>query len=221
MADGTLRRITERLEQAGIDPAASGGEPPEFDLIAFRTEQARAVLDRVVPVRFAEAKPDHPEVAEWVAGYLAAPTEAPSLLISGPTGTGKTWQCWGTVRAAAEGMATVGRRLDWRATTHPALNAELRPQADNSHATALDAYLEADLLMLDDLGAGRQTEWTADTLFRLIDHRWANRKTSIYSTNLTPDALTDAVGERVVSRLIDAVRVAIKGADRRRVAQRG
>lgn len=206
----------EILARRGIDPAAADSwMPAEYDPVTFRTEQAREVLARVIPSRFAEAKPDHPEVADWVRRYLAVPTEAPSLVLVGPTGTGKTWQCWGAVRAVVEGLAATGRGLIWRATTHPDLNAALRPKPDQSHSWALDPYLEAELLFLDDVGAGKQSEWTGDSLYRLVDHRWSNRKTTIYSTNLTAKALTDAVGDRVVSRLVDAVHVAIKGTDRR------
>lgn len=210
------RTVAEILARRGIDPAAVDTyEPPEFDIVAFRTEQAREVLNRRVPGRFAEAKPDNPDVADWVARYLAAPTEAQSLVLVGPTGTGKTYQCWGALRAVVEGLAATGRGLTWRATTHPDLNAAMRPKSDNSHNGALEMYMEAELLMLDDLGAGKQSEWTGDALYRLVDHRWSNQKTTIYSTNLTPTALTDAVGDRVVSRLADALRVTIKGTDRR------
>jgi DNA replication protein DnaC len=196
-------------------PPRDAWEPPPFDPVAFRIDQARDVLARRVPARFADAKADHPEVADWVRRFLTAPSQAPSLMLVGPTGTGKTWQCWGAVRAIVEGMAAEGRGLIWRATSHPDLNAALRPKADNSHSFALEPLVEAELLMLDDVGAGKQSDWTGDALYRLIDHRWAHSKPTIYSTNLTPAALTEMVGDRVVSRLGDAVHVALKGTDRR------
>lgn len=188
---------------------------PTVDPVVFRIEQAHAVLARRIPPRFAAAAADHPAVAAWLRRYLADPAAAPSLVLTGPTGVGKTSQCWGLLRAAVEGHARTGHGLRWKFTTHPELNDELRPKPDGSHAWALQPYLEAELLVLDDLGAGKQSDWTGDSLHRLVDHRWAHQLVSVYSTNLTRAQLTEAVGDRVVSRLADANHVAIKGEDRR------
>lgn len=208
--------LSRRRPTPSPDGAAYRAEP--LNIIEFRREQAAQVLAARIPARFADARPDNPLVARWAARYLADPAEAPSLLLSGPTGTGKTWQCWGAIRTVVEGVAAAGKGLDWRATSHPDLNAALRPKVDGSHNSALQLHMEAALLMLDDLGAGKNTDWTEDTLYRLVDHRWSNRLPTIYSTNLVPKALTAAVGERVVSRLGDAVRVTITGEDRRWMA---
>lgn len=185
------------------------------DVVEFRTEQAAAVLAARIPPRFAVAVVDKAEVGAWVQRYLTDPDGAPSLVLTGPTGVGKTHQAWAAVRAVVEGRARAGKGVRWRATTHPDLNAEMRPKPDGSHAFALEPYLAAELLLFDDLGAGKQSDWTGDSLHRLVDHRWAYRLPTIYSTNLTRRQLIEAVGDRVVSRLADAEHVAIKGGDRR------
>jgi DNA replication protein DnaC len=199
-------------EAMSTEPTTSA---PTVDPVAFRIDQARTVLARRIPERFADAVADHPAVAGWVRRYLADPGDAPSLVLTGPTGVGKTRQCWGLLRSVVEGRARAGYGLRWQITTHPELNDELRPKPNNSHAYALEPYLEAELLVLDDLGAGKQSDWTGDSLHRLVDRRWANRLVTVYSTNLTRKQLTEAVGDRVVSRLADAEHVAIKGSDRR------
>jgi DNA replication protein DnaC len=200
------------------NPEGRGYQPEPLDLVAFRKEQAREVLSRRIPARFVNARADNPQVARWAAQFVADPTGARSLLISGPTGTGKTHQCWGAIRAIVEGLATQGRSLDWRATTHPDMNSDLRPKVDGSHHGVLERLMRVDLLMLDDLGAGKSTDWTEDTLYRLIDHRWSNNRPTMFSTNLPPKTLANTVGERIMSRLGDAIKVAITGEDRRWMA---
>ena len=188
---------------------------PRFDLIEWRHEQARQILDGLVPAKYNDAQPDHPQVAHWVRQFLADSATASSLLLVGPTGVGKTRQMFGALKVVLSGRAKEGRGLVFRVTSQPDLNDALRPKPDGSHAFALEPLLTADLLLLDDLGAGKQTEWTGDSLYRLVDHRWSHSLPSIYSTNLNAAALTDAVGDRVVSRLADAIRVTITGTDRR------
>lgn len=194
------------------DPTHDG---PSVDVVEFRLEQAQKALTARVPALFADATADHPGVAGWVTRYLADPATSPSLVLTGRTGTGKSHQCWGLVRRVVEARAAVGRGLVWKVASHPQLNDELRPKPDGSHAWALNAYLDADLLVLDDLGAGVQSAWTGDSLHRLTDHRWSHRLPTVYSTNLLSQQLIEAVGDRVVSRLADAVHVVVKGEDRR------
>lgn len=210
-------RAGDVLAAARLRPGAAPVpvEPDPFDHIAFRTQQAAATLAARIPPMFANATPEHPEVAAWVRAFLANRHDCPSLVLVGPTGTGKTYQCWGAVRAVVEGMAARGEGLRWEATTHPDLNAALRPSADNAHVGVLERLMHADLVFLDDLGAGRQTEWTGDGLLRLVDYRWSHRLPMIYSANAVGKPLIAAVGDRVNSRLGDAVKVALLGDDRR------
>lgn len=203
----------ELLERRGLDPETAPEEPaPPLD--PFR-EQAQANLAATIPARFANARADHPTVARWVQRFNADPRTAPSMLLSGVPGTGKTWQLLGALRAVVTFAADHQRVVRYRMVTHPRLNDQLRPKADNSHETALDPYESADLLLLDDLGAGKQTDWTGDCLYRLVDHRWFNSLPTIYATNLGMTALKEAIGERVVSRVADGIVVPFTGTDRR------
>jgi DNA replication protein DnaC len=207
------------LARKGIDPDTMPA-PAAFDVADFLTEQAEASLALVLPQRFLNAVADHPQVLAWVGQFTADPAATPSLLLLGPVGVGKTHQAFGALRAAVLATARRPARLTWRVTTHPDFNAAMRPQPDDGHIAALDDFTAADLLVLDDLGSGKATDWTADTLYRLIDARWANQRPTIATSNLAPDALRLAVGDRIVSRLADGTVVALKGEDRRRAASR-
>lgn len=207
------------LAERGIDPAElpAAGQPVPFDHGEFRTERALALFATKVPPAFARARVDHPDVQAWVRRYLADPAGCPSLLLVGRTGTGKSHLLWAAIRAIVEATARQGRPVDWRVVTHPDLNAQMRPGADDRHHGALERYMRTGLLGLDDIGAGKQSEWTGDSLFRLVDYRWSHGLPGIYSTNLIGDALVTAVGDRIASRLVASQRVAIVGPDRRQV----
>lgn len=217
----TARRI---LAARGIDPHTT--PPPEpFSPTAFLADLAHAEFAAGLDARFVNAQADHPQVLDWVDRYRAAPRSAPSLLLIGSTGSGKTHQAVGALRAVVLAAATAGRRLTWRFTTHPDFNADMRPAADDRHLHLFDRCLRADVLVLDDLGAGMVSEWTGDTLHRLVNRRWANCQATIFTSNLPPRPngaedrrpnLLDAVGDRIASRLADGIVVRMVGDDRRR-----
>lgn len=205
----------EILARRGIDPADMP-EPKPFDAGEFLEEQAEAALSLALPERFVNVIADHPQVLGWIDRFMADPTTTPSLLMLGPVGTGKSHQAYGALRAIVIGTARRRVRPTWRVTTHPSFNAEMRPQRDDEHLRKFDEYLAADLLVLDDLGAGLTTDWTGDTLYRVVDGRWANRRPTIATSNLLPDVLRETVGDRIASRLAHGVVVALTGSDRRR-----
>lgn len=60
-----------------------------------------------------------------------------------------------------------------------------------------------DLLILDDLGAMKPTEWVETQLYNLIDIRYRMERPMIFTSNCTMDDLEKQVGKRVVSRIFE------------------
>lgn len=207
--------VRELLARRGIDPTATVPDEPPFDPIAWRLNHYAAKLAADIPAMFHEAQPDHPPVQEWLRRHLADPAAHPSILLSGNTGTGKSWQAYGVLRYLAGVAARANRDFRWLAVTHPDLNAAARIKPDGSHAYAIDPYMDVEFLILDDLAAGKASEYTNEHITRLIDHRWSRRMATVYTTNLGPDALEAVIGERALSRIADAAQVEMSGADRR------
>ena len=58
------------------------------------------------------------------------------------------------------------------------------------------------LLVLDDLGKQRLTDWVAEQFYVLIDGLWSGRKQVVITTNLTPAALKSHLDPALVSRLL-------------------
>jgi DNA replication protein DnaC len=214
---------------AGLNLIRAGAESaPADDELARAVNKARQKLANEIPARYLEAEVTDPAVAAWVDRYHAGAATCGSMLLFGPTGVGKTWEAFGAVRGAVtprrmpsgderHGHAWTPDR--WQYVTYSGLNDELRPRDNGKHRDVMDTYQRVPLLLVDDLGAGKVTDWTADTTYRLIDSRWAHCRPTIFTTNLPPAELTAVLGDRIVSRLAGmCVRVSLKGVDRRRAA---
>jgi len=126
---------------------------------------------------------------------------APILVIRGPRGTGKTHL-----------MEAVGRELIARDTTVryervPALLSRIRSSYDRSYPEVAEDDMRrchlAQLLMLDDLGSEKSSEWVQEKIFELIDERYGTGRLLIVSTNDSYSSLSNNLGERVASRLFD------------------
>lgn len=75
---------------------------------------------------------------------------------------------------------------------------------------------EADLLILDDVGANRMNDFSISELFRLVDAR--TDKCTVYTTNMTSDEFTQTKElNRILSRMVNRAKaIVIKGDDYRR-----
>ena len=72
---------------------------------------------------------------------------------------------------------------------------------------AYQAALETDVILLDDLGSHRVTDWVEDTVTAIINHRYNDRKALIVTTNLPdPELGQRDRGERRCVRAIQRQR---------------
>lgn len=199
---------------------------PVITEIEDARRRMNARLDEVIPKRYRRPIPMDPRIEEWVAEYARCPETARSLLIMGPTGTGKTHAAYGALRAAAvRGMRPnrVGRYVlgTWMTTTFPDFMAAMRPgQFEKGDSLTSQKYMltlrDTPLLVLDDVGMCRVNEFTEECTHRLISGRYDEERPTIYTTNLDPSNLADGVGDRIASRLVqECVIVSMKGVDRR------
>lgn len=197
------------------------------DIAEQRAEIAAKWMADHTPVRYADATPTHPQIQAWSAAVLTAAADGlgkaisaaistgPSLLILGGTGTGKTYEAYGAVRL----ISAVGLHCKWRVVSAADLYAKLRPRHGVDSETEFQTYAEASLLVVDDLGAAKTSEWVEEVNFRLVNYRYDRKLPTLFTSNIPPAALREALGERVSSRLTEmTTRVAIAGQDRRRAA---
>jgi DNA replication protein DnaC len=222
--------MTAKLAERGLTLA--GG--PNSDETPEPSPAEQAAQNRI-PYDYRQAVADHRQVTAWVERIAAAAragdlggrgrreiAHGPSLLLWGPTGTGKTHQAYGAIRA----LTAAGCATRWDATTAADLYGQMRPRPGIDVEYQLRRIVRVPLLLLDDLGAAKSSEWTEELTFRLLNWRCQNRLPTLITTNLPPvrdqrvpqgaRVLRDMVGDRVLSRLSGMCEpVEFTGPDRR------
>jgi DNA replication protein DnaC len=110
------------------------------------------------------------------------------LWFDGPVGTGKTSLAILVAKAAKDAGRT------YAVYPVPRLLAEIKRtfdrDASDSYTAVFRRLCTVDVLVLDDLGAEKQTEWVLEQLYSIVNERWQDRRSIVVTTNI-PDADPD------------------------------
>lgn len=132
-----------------------------------------------------------------------------SVFLWGSVGTGKTYASLAALRV------DILRNKCAERTVFESLLSKI--QAENfSEDSILKKYLNADVLILDDIGL-RDTEFARRILFRIIDTRMEQNLKTVLISNLSPENLKKNMGERIFSRLQTYRIVKLTGNDKRKL----
>lgn len=77
----------------------------------------------------------------------------------------------------------------------------------NSDHEYIDELSYAKLLILDDIGSEKPTEWVQETLFVIIDRRYTHHLPTIFTSNFSLDQLKERLGYRIASRIAEMTEV--------------
>lgn len=186
-------RIDRLMQGAGLPPYLDGLDWDDYKAHTEGLAQAKAITQTVG--------------GGWKGG----------IYLYGPKGTGKTMLAY----LIAKERLTGGTPTMF--VFVPELLAKYRAAYhDESTEDPSKVAKEADLLILDDIGAERATAWVAEQLMELVNYRYSNKLQTIFTSNYSLQELAahlaangDTVtGERIASRIMGmAMAVPVIGED--------
>jgi DNA replication protein DnaC len=122
------------------------------------------------------------------------------LLLLGPCGVGKTHLAASALNFLVREKGVSGIFYDFRDLLKE-IQASYNPVSGTTEMGILQPIFGADVLVLDDLGATKMTDWVRDTLSHIINNRYNERRVTIVTTNLEDEVTSAARGdERVRER---------------------
>lgn len=181
-------------------------------------------------------KSAHMSARKFVESYPLE-TRGTGLLLTGSIGVGKTHLAVGILQALVAERGATGLFYDYRELLKQVQNSYNR-QVQATELEILAPVFEAEVLVLDELGASKPTDWVWDTVAHILNTRYNDRRTTIITTNyanagplvnalelssgpmsagraaMREETLGDRIGERMRSRLQEmCVVVEMQGAD--------
>jgi DNA replication protein DnaC len=157
------------------------------------------------------------DVARFVEKY---PLINIGLLFLGNCGVGKTHLAVALLKQVVLEKGDSGLFYDFRDLLRE-IQASWNSVSQTSELAVLRPVLEANMLVLDELGANKPTDWVRDTMAHIINCRYNDEKLTIFTSNYLDvpakpgeETLTDRIGARLRSRLYEMCKeVEIRGKD--------
>ena len=150
------------------------------------------------------------------------------LLFIGPCGVGKTHLSVAILNEVLSRHDSSARFVD-EAELLRSLQHSYGRDSQSSEEELLRPLRRAELLVWDDLGTGRPTDWVRETIHTIINYRYTNQRLTIFSSNWNlPEkssveslsrqpTLSDRIGERLYSRVLEMCEIVeMKGPDFRK-----
>src|SRR6185503_19568311 len=185
-----------------------------------RTNRAGRALDAArIPVRFRECsfhnyypKNDSQYFAYSFASRLVQeyPVVDAGLLFMGSVGVGKTHLAIAILKDLIEKKGVTCLFYE-SGSLLKAIQDSYNPISQNSEMRVLAPVFQAEVLVLDELGATVPTNWVRDTMYQIINTRYNNKKLTIFTTNYLDEPRTaetaDESTEPKRSRTFAATRI--------------
>lgn len=136
------------------------------------------------------------------------------LIYIGPAGTGKTHLAVSVLLELVESYGVRGRFVDFTSLIAQ-IQSTFHPESGASQHSVLKPVIEADVLVLDELGAQKPSDWVQDILYLVINTRYTEQRPTIFTTNYSLADRDTLVGEpkhekkKGLEPLLDRVRASL------------
>ncbi len=163
---------------------------------------ARALAAARIPPRFRHCSfhnyyPKPGNDSQYFAHSMASrlvddyPAVDAGLLLMGPVGVGKTHLAVAILKELIEKKG-VSCLFYESGSLLKAIQDSYNPISQTSETRVLAPVYQAEVLVLDELGASVPTNWVRDTLYQIINTRYNNNRLTIFTTNYLDEARTSA-----------------------------
>ena len=152
------------------------------------------------------------ELSKWAAkmeaqividDYLTI--DGRGLLFTGPVGVGKTHLAVAILRELIARYQVRGLFYQFGALLRQ-IQDSYNPVSQSSELTVLQPVFDAEVLVLDELGASKPTDWVRDTMMQIINNRYNEKRLTIFTTNYSDSRKTEKDGEILEDRIGVALR---------------
>ena len=216
--------VKGKLEGQKISPRSQVITQEAWNTI---TDNSPADMDvSGVPYLYAskELVVEEPYCLEW----CKHPFDMKAPLLIGKPGTGKTHLMWAMRRKLLK-QARINKFTNWTGVKLKGVDVKILMESstqilhnirqgisNNTSDSILDDKQEAHILMIDDFGVEKISEWVCEQMFLIMDYRLVGGMPTAVSTNLSLGEIAANYGERIVSRLFEMChKIEITGDDRR------
>jgi DNA replication protein DnaC len=174
-------------------------------------------------------------MARRFVGDYPVGTEGRGLLLTGDVGVGKTHLAVGVVQALVLDKGVRGLFCDYRELLKR-IQESYNPAVATTELQILAPVFEAEVLILDELGAQKPTDWVWDTVALILNTRYNDKRTTLITTNyrnlpaalarnadktVREETLGDRITERMRSRLAEmCVEIEMRGNDFRQTVKK-
>lgn len=158
----------------------------------------------------------------------AYPLADRGLFLLGPPGVGKTHLAVAFLKDIVRRLSARGVFYDTRELLR-VIRQTYDPVVRASESDVLHPVIDADVLVLDDLGAEKTSEWVDETLNLIVNSRYSEKRLTVFTSNYEdkpdpsdPDSLLCRIGYRMRSRLHEMCEfLDLDGADYRELPANG
>jgi DNA replication protein DnaC len=193
------RQALRRLERADIPPRHEHATLENYESVETKGAHESMLHAHFKATQFVQDYPHN--------------TDGRGLMFVGPAGRGKTHLAVGVLRALIEEKGCQGLFCDYGDLLKQVQNS-YNARSETTEHELFRPVLEAEVLVLDDLGSTKPTAWVWDTVAHVLNARYNHKRTTVITTNFPnrppaaaagarEDTLGDRIGERMRSRLAE------------------